>query len=589
MQAEKTNQPKFMIRIIEIENIKGIDQKIFELGIYPNKPSLLVAPNGFGKSSIATAFNSMNNRRITLAEDDLHAENVANLPRIAIEYNDVNGTTHNLEATNNSNTISSHFDYFVINNLTKPKGIGSRFGNATARLEIKDVVLVDRIPANTQFGYSYRNNQADFGNCGKVLPNVNSVLTNLVLVEKLSENYLALQRANGNRIQQRLNLIIDSINAQDSTATANVLNDWVSLNCLGDLKQIDYLNTIGDLINEFDIGYNCETKSYLASIQIISLYNNDPNNFKAACTFSNYRLDKQRFDQTLKTFNCTWRNISTSQTAGKLVVKFPQVIHISNGQRDILTFISMLFRAKRHLKKGVNILIIDEVFDYLDDANLTAAQYYITQFIKDFKLADKKIYPLILTHLNPNYFKNFTFSNQKVFYLNKSTIQVAQGLINLLRNRDDLTIKDDLSKYLLHYDPGTINKRNEFRALNIPELWGENDNFKNHLNNEVQNYLTDQPYDPFALCGGLRIRIEEIAYNKLQSPDARIAFLGTHKTRSKLEKAEEMGFTSPESHYLLGIIYNEGMHWKLNQDNVSPIAAKLENLTIKKLIADVFA
>src|SRR5699024_4591640 len=98
----------------------------------------------------------------------------------------------NLEATHNSNTISTYFDYFVINNLTKPKGIGSRFGNATARLEIEDVVLVDKIPVNTQFGYSFRNSKTDFGNCGKVLPNANTVLKNLVLVEKLSENYLSL-------------------------------------------------------------------------------------------------------------------------------------------------------------------------------------------------------------------------------------------------------------------------------------------------------------------------------------------------------------------------------------------------------------
>lgn len=577
-----------MIRIIEIENIKGIRQKTLDLGIYPNKPSILVAPNGFGKSSLATAFNSMNNNRIILAEDDLHAENINNLPRIAIEYVKEDNTVLNLEATHISNTISSHFDYFVINNLIKPKGVGSRFGSATARLEIKDVVLVDRIPTNTPFGYSFRNSKEAFGNCGKVLPNANSVLNNLVLAEKLSENHQALERANGLLIQRRLNTIIAHINAQDATATANVLNNWVSLNCLNDLKQINYLNTIGDLINEFDIGYNCEAKSYLAAIQIVALYNNNSNNFKAACTFSNYRLDKQRFDETLTTFNCTWRNISTSQTGGKLVVKFPQAIHISNGQRDILTFISMLFRAKRHLKKGANILIIDEVFDYLDDANLTAAQYYITQFIKDYKLADKRIYPLILTHLNPNYFKNFTFSNQKVYYLNKSNIQVTQGIINLLRNREDLTIKADVSKYLLHYDPGTINKRAEFRALSIPELWGENNYFVNHVNNEVQNYLTDIPYDPFAVCGALRLKIEQIAYDKLQSPEARTAFIATHKTRSKLEKAEEMGIVSPESHYLLGIIYNEGMHWKLNQDNVSPIASKLENLTIKKLIADVF-
>lgn len=37
-----------MLKVIEIENIKGIQQKRFELDISPNKPSLLVAPNGFG-------------------------------------------------------------------------------------------------------------------------------------------------------------------------------------------------------------------------------------------------------------------------------------------------------------------------------------------------------------------------------------------------------------------------------------------------------------------------------------------------------------------------------------------------------------
>src|SRR5699024_2841512 len=154
-----------------------------------------------------------------------------------------------------------------------------------------------------------------------------------------------------------------------------------------------------------------------------------------------------------------------------------------------------------------------------------AAQYYITQFIKDYKLNGKRIYPLILTHLNPNYFKNYAFSNQKVYYLNKSNIQIAQGVINLLRNRGNETIKNDVFKYLLHYNPGTINKRNEFRALNIPELWGEDNNFINYLNAEVQNYLSDRPYDPFAVCGGLRIKIEQNAYNKLQSSEARTSFL----------------------------------------------------------------
>jgi len=578
-----------MLKVIEIENIKGISHKRFSLGILPNKPSLLVAPNGFGKSSLAAAFNSMNNRRIVLSEENYHEENEALAPRIRIEYTRPDGTLSTLEATNANNTISSEINYFVINNLTKPKGNASTFGgfaNARASLIIEDVVLVDRIPTNVPFNYSYRNIQKRFGQNSRVLPNVTPILANLKLVEELSECYQALQRANGDRIQGRINAIITDINAQPGTAEA--LIHWITTYRLNELKQIDYLNTIGNLINEFDIGYNSETKSYLAAIQLIWLYNQDSNNFKNACTFNIYRLDKQRFDATLTTFNCTWKNIRSIETGGKLVVKFPKAIHISNGQRDILTFISMLFKAKRTLKKPENILIIDEVFDYLDDANLTAAQYYITNFIKEFDSPGRRIYPLILTHLNPNYFKNFAFSNQKVYYLDKSTIQISTSMTRLLRNRKNATIAAEVDKYLLHYDPGTINKRAEFRALGIRERWGEGNNFVQYLNTEVNNYLTNQPYEPFAVCGALRVRIEQIAYNKLNSDEARNIFLTTHKTRSKLEKVEEMGIVSPESHYLLGIIYNEGMHWRENQDNVSPIASKLENLTIKKLIRDVF-
>ncbi len=578
-----------MIRVIEIDNIKGIQSKRFALDIIPNRPSLLVAPNGFGKSSLATAFNSMNNRRINLDEEDLFEENSSNLPRIYIEFVRIDSTVATLEATNATNTISSEIDYFVINNQTKPKGNASTFGgfaNSKASLIIEDVVLVENIPNNTPFNYSYRDSQARFGECSRLLPNANSVLSKLLLVEQLSENYQSLQRGNGDRIQGRINAIITDINAHQGTAP--VLLDWITANRLADLKQIDYLNTIGNLIHAFDIGYNSEVKSYLAAIQLIWLYNQDQNNFKAACVFSNYKLDKQRFDNTLSTFNCTWKSIRSSETGGKLVVKFPKAIHISNGQRDILTFISMLFRAKRNLKKAVNILIIDEVFDYLDDANLTAAQYYITTFIKEYDSLGKRIYPLILTHLNPNYFKNFAFSNQKVYYLDNTTIQVSPHMIRLLRNREHATIKADLDKYLIHFDPGIINKRAEFRALTLPETWGEANNFIQHLNNEMTNYLENRPYDPFAVCGALRVKIEEIAYSKLQSPEARTAFLTTRTTRKKLEKAEEMGVVSPESHYLLGIIYNEGMHWKDNQDNISPIASKLENLTIKKLIQDVF-
>ncbi len=575
-----------MLKNIKIEYIKGIQNKEFPLDIQPNKPSLLVAPNGFGKSSFATAFNSMQSNKIALKGDDFHSESSSHKPRITIEYKRPDNTIVNLEATDTTNTISNEFDYFVINNSLKPRGIGSQYGTATAILEIKDVVLVDNIPTNVPFGYSLTNSKTRFGINSKVLPNANAVFNNLKLVAKLSEHLQDLQRANGQTVQNKINRIIDEINAQ--TGTEDNLISWIETNHLTALKQIQYLNTIGDIINGFNIGYSSETKSFLAAIQLIWLYNDYRTVFKDACTYSNYKLDKHRFDETLSTFNCTWKNIRSSETGGKLVVKFPKAIHISNGQRDILTFISMLFRAQRRLRKRANILIIDEVFDYLDDANLIAAQYYITTFIKKYSDEGKRIYPLILTHLNPVYFKNFVFRDQKVYYLNKSTIQVTPHLINLLRKRNNITIQTHVDEYLLHYHTETISKRAEFRALNLPELWGEQRNFISEMNTHLENYLTDQAYDPFAVCAALRVKIEEIAYNKLTIASEQEAFLTTHTTKNKLEKAEEFGVVSPESHYLLGIIYNEGMHWKDDYDNVSPIASKLENLTIKKLIRDVF-
>jgi len=579
-----------MLKVIEIENIKGIDNRKFSLNILPNRPSLLVAPNGFGKSSFAVAFKEMNTRRINLTEENFHKTNPALQPRIYIEYERPDLSLAQLEATATTNTICKEIDHFVINNPIRPKGVGNQFGRATARMEINDIVLVDRIPENVNFGNQYKLVQQRFGKNAKVLPSLSSFLSNLKIVQKLSENYQALEKANGLKIQSRINSIINEIN--DQNGTADILTDWITAYKLNDLKKIDFLNTLGNLINEFNLSCNLETKSYLVAIQLIWLYNNSPNKFKAACSYKNYQSDKNRFEQTLSNFNSTWKGIRARQIGGQLIVKFPEAIHISNGQRDILTFISMLFRARKHLKKEVSILIIDEVFDYLDDANLIAAQYYITTFIKDFKKEGKRLYPIILTHLNPIYFKNFAFNNQKVYFLEQSTIQVNKHLAKMLRVRADESIdekiKDDISKYLVHFYPTHINRRADFRSLGISEKWGESDNFYKFIFSEVENYLKGGVYCPFAVCGGVRVKIEQIAFNKLLIPAAQTAFIATNMTRPKLEKAEELGVVSPESHYLLGIIYNEGMHWKDGLDNISPIASKLENLTIKKLIKDVF-
>lgn len=44
------------IKSIHIKNVRGLGDRKIELNMIPNKPSLLVAPNGSGKSSFAFAF-----------------------------------------------------------------------------------------------------------------------------------------------------------------------------------------------------------------------------------------------------------------------------------------------------------------------------------------------------------------------------------------------------------------------------------------------------------------------------------------------------------------------------------------------------
>ena len=78
------------IRKIKIHNVKGISEYCVDALLLPNRPNILVAPNGFGKSSIATAFASIASGGINLSEDDAHNNDLANLPRVEIELTDGN-------------------------------------------------------------------------------------------------------------------------------------------------------------------------------------------------------------------------------------------------------------------------------------------------------------------------------------------------------------------------------------------------------------------------------------------------------------------------------------------------------------------
>ena len=366
---------------ISITNIKGIGaSKTFELDLFPNKPSLLVAPNGFGKSSFACAFNSMNGNRIDLAEKDHHDGDSANFPAISLN---LDGTQYN--ATNTTNTIDGTFDVFVINSQVVAKATKRNMGGftaVTASLDVTAVVLIDRIPDKVDFAYSHPECKRTFGVNGKVLPDAAFLLNNFeflaCLKERTNFRNFGLVRTYDNLV----NPLVTKINLQQGTGDQIKL--WMSTNVMADFDAITPLNALKSVIT--DVTGSDDVEAYLLAWQIAR--ESQDANFKNALEFKLYLRDKEFYDELLRSFDTTRHHICTSEVKidkkrKKLVVNFPHADEISNGQRDVLTFVAQLHRARRKLKKPNCILIIDEIFDYLDDANLVAFQYYITQFIEE--------------------------------------------------------------------------------------------------------------------------------------------------------------------------------------------------------------
>ena len=577
------------IRKIEIINIKGIEGNSFELDILPNRPSLLVAPNGFGKSSFAAAFLSLLQNRLSVHEDNYHKSDADLAPELRIEYEDDAGQVHSLIADGARNDIHQHFAWFVINNQIKAKGIGRNFGGrnvVSASIAVEPVVLIETIPAQESFGYNYTQQKRSFGANGKVLPNITGLSNSPNFVKGIGDNFDVLDRISQVRNNQKISNLIAHINRQ--SGNANQLLVWIQANQLGEFESVEPLRQIADLILSSNLDIIDRHIAYLAAIQIENLYRADKPKFKRAQKYAQYTIEKNKYTQMLTAFNTSWCAIVPREMDRKLVVEFPHAKHISNGQRDVITFVALLYRAQNRLRGKNCILIIDEVFDYLDDANLVAVQYYITKMIDLYREEGRRLYPLILTHLNPHLFKNFVFSKQKVYHLDKREIQSNPAMIKLLRNRDKLSIKEDVSKYLLHYHPDDINRRQEFEALDLKANWGQGQNFDLFVNEEYCKYVnSEDDFDPLAVCCAVRKLIEKHGYLQLPTQGERDTFISTHKTRKKLEFAESVGASIPEYFYLLGVIYNEGMHWRDGQDNLSPIAAKLENSTIRSLVCQV--
>ena len=578
------------IKSINIYNIKGISTLEKEFELLPNKVNIFVAPNGFGKSSFATAFSYLNDPKITLEDSDLHNKDTTLNPLIQIEYQNDEGSEV-LEANSTSNSIKDKFSISVINSQLKASGTNQRYmGRSISKysIDIEPTILIKKVPSKNLFNYKISDLKRTFGANAKILFDTTNFIYNQTLlrqiISEINIHELTLARANN-----PLNTFIQRINTFRGTSE-NVLNS-LDQEIEEFLEQNLEIKKLTETIYNFRFtDLNSKSKSFLLAWQLIQIFkSHTATQIEKVCQYFEYLEYNKFVTQLISDFNTTRFDIKPKVENNSLIINWPKAHEISNGQRDILNFIALLLKARIDLSKENQILVIDEVFDYLDDANLISFQYFITDFLDYATENGINLFPILLTHLDPSFFNHFCFSDGKlkVFYLKDFAISNTINIHKLIYNRENPLVKDNLDTYFFHFHPDEIDIQNEFETLGLVKEWGDVKKFHRKIYREVNNYLDDLEYDPLAVCFALRKVIEKKTYDLIESEENKSIFLKVHGTKNKLMFAESIGVSLPENFYLLGIIYNTSLHLFNGQDITNSLTNKMENLTIKRLIKEV--
>lgn len=580
-----------MINSIEINKIKGIDYLKLQLNLIPNKPSIFVAPNGFGKSSITAAFDSISSNKLIITRDNLHnsKENSDSYMKIC----DVREKNENeLIADLKTNSISSKYKVKVINNKVtsdaKMLNING-FNIPKSDLIVKDITLTNFIPEKKYFNYfvtkyrsEYKINKYIFSNLDELFNSQNFIIR-LGNVKKNLDNILK---------KKRINETISELEAQFQTKT---------------IKQTDFFNAfdknelIDKILDDSDVRVICDDLDKILNIknkvektifviQLIKVYNDNKTEFVKIYKRAVYEKRKKSLEDLIKAIDKKKRIVTISEQKGKLIVKFIRANMISNGETDLLCFLVMLEKIKYEEINKDLILVIDEVFDYLDDANIIVVQKYISSFIKSFTESDKNIFPIIMTHLDPNVFKNYYFSKMKVYYLNDINLTIDDEVRKIITDRKNITDSsnfDYIGKYYLHYNNETRDLSTIFSDKGLSNKYDSSEKFYRLSNDEMKKYIDNLPCDYLLVLCALRINIEKYIYECIDD-GYKASFIEEKMTVNKIAFAEQIGIRIPENFQLLSVLYNDFMHLDKSADpqnkKVLFLASKLDNIFIKSII-----
>ena len=351
-----------LIRSIKIENIKGKDS--FEIkfdNLTANQPNIVVAPNGYGKSTITAAFKAALHGKLKLDPRDVYQQNPSNHPMLAIELIGEHAGT--FVASDIESNISTNISLGVINSPLYAKSTTRHYAArtaSTADLRIEDIVVCSSIPERHNLNYSYAQIKRDFGNHGKLFLNISEMLLNYGNIEKLLNIKEKLNKCiSQQRIQESFNAFLA---ACPNRGTVVEIKCAISSDTISTLRSNANVATVFDCINDMS---NKPTEwqpidvvfTAIQLCKIISWYyeNGERDILKKVHTYLEYNVIREIIDTRLRDFNTTGRTIRTREDHGKLIVSFERAPSLSNGERDILSFVVNITKFEYSFKKTVGM------------------------------------------------------------------------------------------------------------------------------------------------------------------------------------------------------------------------------------------
>ncbi len=596
--------PTFEFKIRNIKQYGDVPETIL-LDLDHRKLNYIVAPNGAGKTSFVTAFECLESGRIKVPKDLKHKkqERPASSLTITVDGNE-------WAATGRTNKISSEWNPFVINSRISSEvvAVGGERGALLneAQTKVRRVKIIDSIPAKVRVSYDFHAIKNGFGAKRNALQDYTAMFGDKDFLLGVSKSLPALYQFNYYEVaNSRITELVDVINSKEGNV-AGLRGRMTD----ADFKTVEQYKNYQAFKNAFAsiLGTGAHKLDYfLLFYQLFEVYKTHTIEMKNAATWAEYEHQKKDIEKDLSCVKCPWKGAKITEDDGALFIDFPLADEYSNGQRDIMTLYAqlMLFRSKLQARKKY-LLLIDEVFDYLDDANLLAAQYFVSQLLEKEPVA--QVYIVLFTHLDPAYYRTYVLKNLiKVDYLVK-----VQAIPNTLTkcfigyrdwlkvqgnngDADKLQLYHDLSNCLFHYNPSDCNFSARIAANQHPHYaakttWGEMSVFYTYLIDEVNKYLFGQNYDPYAVAFAIRIRIEKIVYDSIAVPAVKNEFLAANDSIAKIKVCTDNGIKVPTFYMMVLAIGNESAHLRMIDGGYQEkeMVFKLRNLSIKRIVEKIF-